>query len=348
MGFPRQKYWSWLLFPSPRHLSDSGIKLGSLIIIYMGYSSRSPRLLLLGYELGWYCFLGRVFWKCENTELSLKKKLFLATSGLSCSRQARWVGCVGSLVKTRSFSCRKACGILVPEPGIEPMSCALAGALDQRGSPRDCFLFQWDWVGPQDWFWHQTRSRILARLALSGETRAAFSLEIIVSWSGVPAWCLWIRKFSTLFSKSVKRPWLRVSFEDYLVWVGRGISFPSLRKLLTFKCSSVLRRGCTGAPLQTWNACVHSSAEMVAPFLSLGPPGLPALLLHLFLLELLSRYQTNAIVELTCLLLSWGSPAWPPEAEYHGFLCFSSLLSCFRWEGKYEPFYFLLAKSETV
>ena len=88
---------------------------------------------------------------------------------------------MGSLVETQSVSCRKACGILVPEPGIEPMSSALAGALDQWGSPKDCFLLQWDWVGPQDWFWHRTRSRILARLALLGETRAAFSLEITVS-----------------------------------------------------------------------------------------------------------------------------------------------------------------------
>ena len=128
---------------------------------------------------------------------------------------------------------------------MKPMSCALAGAWDQQGSPRDCFLFQWDWVGPQGWFWHQTRSRILARLASSGETRAALSLEVIVSWSGVPAWCLWIRKLSTLYSKSMKCPWLWVSFKHYLVLVGRGISFLSLRKLLTFKCSSVLRWGCT-------------------------------------------------------------------------------------------------------
>ena len=29
MGFPRQEYWSWLPFPSPRNLSDPGIELVS-------------------------------------------------------------------------------------------------------------------------------------------------------------------------------------------------------------------------------------------------------------------------------------------------------------------------------
>ena len=34
---------------------------------------------------------------------------------------------VGSVVTPHGFSCPKACGILVPQPGIEPMSPALQG-----------------------------------------------------------------------------------------------------------------------------------------------------------------------------------------------------------------------------
>ena len=36
MGFPRQEYWSELLFPSPGDLPDPGIKLGSPML--QGYS----------------------------------------------------------------------------------------------------------------------------------------------------------------------------------------------------------------------------------------------------------------------------------------------------------------------
>lgn len=127
---------------------------------------------------------------------------------------------------------------------------------------------------------------------------------------------------------------------------GRGISFLSLRKLLT-SYHQYFAEDAQG-PLCRPECSRHSSAVMVAPFLcSPGPPGLLALLLHLFLLGNSLRYQTST-VELTCLLLSWGSPAWPPDAEHCDFLCFSSFLSCFRWEGKYEPLYSLLARSETV
>ena len=45
MEFSRQEYWSWLLFPPPRDLSDSGIEPGSLIkamvfpVVMYGYES---------------------------------------------------------------------------------------------------------------------------------------------------------------------------------------------------------------------------------------------------------------------------------------------------------------------
>ena len=40
-----------------------------------------------------------------------------------------------SLVGEHRFSCSSACGILVSEPGIEPMSSALAGRVLTTGPP---------------------------------------------------------------------------------------------------------------------------------------------------------------------------------------------------------------------
>ena len=40
-----------------------------------------------------------------------------------------------SLVVARGFSCSKACGILVPQPGIEPASLALSGEFLTTGPP---------------------------------------------------------------------------------------------------------------------------------------------------------------------------------------------------------------------
>ena len=41
----------------------------------------------------------------------------------------------GSLVEARGLSCPKACGILVPQPGIEPTSPALEGRFFTTGLP---------------------------------------------------------------------------------------------------------------------------------------------------------------------------------------------------------------------
>ena len=42
---------------------------------------------------------------------------------------------VGSLVEARGLSCPSACGILVPQPGIEPASPALEGGFFTPGLP---------------------------------------------------------------------------------------------------------------------------------------------------------------------------------------------------------------------
>ena len=59
---------------------------------------------------------------CSTRELSLR------STGSSLRR-------AGSLVVARGFSCPVACGILVPQPGIEPVSTALEGRFLTTGPP---------------------------------------------------------------------------------------------------------------------------------------------------------------------------------------------------------------------
>ena len=68
--------------------------------------------------------------------------IYLAVSGLRCSMQDLRCGVwdlslrhAGSLVAARSLSCPTACGILVPRPGIEPVSLALEGGFLTTGPP---------------------------------------------------------------------------------------------------------------------------------------------------------------------------------------------------------------------
>ena len=59
--------------------------------------------------------------------------LFLAASGLSCWHTGSSCGLLsccdvqGSVVAACGLSCHTACGILVPQPGIQPTSSALTG-----------------------------------------------------------------------------------------------------------------------------------------------------------------------------------------------------------------------------
>ena len=47
---------------------------------------------------------------------------------------------MGSVVVEHGFGCPEACGILVPRPGIKPMSFALAGGF-LSGPPGKCITF---------------------------------------------------------------------------------------------------------------------------------------------------------------------------------------------------------------
>ena len=49
-------------------------------------------------------------------------------SGSSCCG-TQVLGCAGSVVAVHGLSCPTVCGILVPQPGTEPVSFALAGRL---------------------------------------------------------------------------------------------------------------------------------------------------------------------------------------------------------------------------
>ena len=65
------------------------------------------------------------------------RTLFLAYS--SCGSWAQlWL--MGSVVTACRFSCSVACGILVPQPGIEPTSPALQGIFLTTGPPGKSLL----------------------------------------------------------------------------------------------------------------------------------------------------------------------------------------------------------------
>ena len=60
---------------------------------------------------------------------------FLAASGFGCSKGSLLQLVNFSLVVTPGLSCPSACGILVPQPGIEPASSALQGGFLTTRSP---------------------------------------------------------------------------------------------------------------------------------------------------------------------------------------------------------------------
>ena len=51
MAFPRQEYWSGLLFPSPGDLPDPGIELGSPALQADSLSSEAPGNLVFNFSI---------------------------------------------------------------------------------------------------------------------------------------------------------------------------------------------------------------------------------------------------------------------------------------------------------
>ena len=63
-------------------------------------------------------------------------RFFTASCGIFlCGVQTRHLG---SVVAVHGLSYSAACGILVPQPGIEPMSPALQGRFSSTGPPGKC------------------------------------------------------------------------------------------------------------------------------------------------------------------------------------------------------------------
>ena len=67
--------------------------------------------------------------------------LFIAAHGLLSSCGLRALECTGSVVVARGLSCPAACGILVPQPQIKPVSPALEGRFLTTGPPRKSCKF---------------------------------------------------------------------------------------------------------------------------------------------------------------------------------------------------------------
>ena len=61
--------------------------------------------------------------------------IYLGCAGSMLQTQALCCAVQTSLAVARGLSCPMACGILVPQPGIEPMSPALEGGFFMSGPP---------------------------------------------------------------------------------------------------------------------------------------------------------------------------------------------------------------------
>ena len=79
----------------------------------------------------------------SQDDSSVHTRTHLPASGLSCNMWGALSGHAGpfvavlhSLVVALRFNCSKACGILAPGPGIEPVSPALEGGFLTVGPPR--------------------------------------------------------------------------------------------------------------------------------------------------------------------------------------------------------------------
>ena len=114
--------------------------------IYLFYSIYFIYLFILAAS-GLTCSMQGLRWRVRD--LSLWRGLFVVACGLlsSCGTGSRAHGLcslrhvalslrrVSSVVVARGLSCPSTCGILVPRPGIEPVSLALEGRFFTTGPP---------------------------------------------------------------------------------------------------------------------------------------------------------------------------------------------------------------------
>ena len=102
--------------------------------------------------------------------------VFLTVSGLSWGMQDLSLRHSGSLAMVRWFSCPTTSGILFPQPGIEPASPALEGALPSTGPPGKSlhfFIFDLERVGFYPFFIYQLLHGSLALLCVIIEPKTS-------------------------------------------------------------------------------------------------------------------------------------------------------------------------------
>ena len=81
-------------------------------------------------------------WKCfacniKNISLNIYF-IYLAVLGLSCSARDLSLQRMVSVVVAHRLSCSESCGMLVPQPGVKPMSPVLQDGFIMTGLPGKC------------------------------------------------------------------------------------------------------------------------------------------------------------------------------------------------------------------
>ena len=119
---------------TPWHVGSSWIKDRTLSPAVAGrfFTTEPPRrpiVLLLFFNI----YLLICFWLCWV--LVVACRIFTAVCEHLSSYGAQAPECMGSVLASSGLSCPLACGILVPQPGIEPPCAALEGRFLITGSP---------------------------------------------------------------------------------------------------------------------------------------------------------------------------------------------------------------------
>ena len=140
MEFSRQEYWSGLLFSSPRGLPNPGIEPGSPALQADSLPSEPPgKPIIIESKL---TMVLSALWAPDCCCFFFLIFIYLFCSiGSQLRHTGSFIPCAGfSLVAACGLSCPAACEILVPQPGMEPMSPALKGGFLTTGPPKKSLL----------------------------------------------------------------------------------------------------------------------------------------------------------------------------------------------------------------
>ena len=81
----------------------------------------------------------------KNVSLNIYS-IYLAVLGLSCSTRDLSLQCTVSVVVAHRLSCSESCGMLVPQPGVKPVSPVLQDGFITTGLPGKCLRVFIDWT----------------------------------------------------------------------------------------------------------------------------------------------------------------------------------------------------------